>query len=141
MAFYARESMISRMVRTLMRHGKKETSQRIVDGAFAILKREHDVSDPIKFLYEAVQNAKPLIETRSIIVAGRKVLIPKPVPPHRQEGLALRFVRDAMRERKEHTAESRLAKELLELHEKQGGARRRRDNEHRTAEANRAYVR
>eukprot|EP00186_Timspurckia_oligopyrenoides_P002716 CAMPEP_0182441218 /NCGR_PEP_ID=MMETSP1172-20130603/174_1 /TAXON_ID=708627 /ORGANISM="Timspurckia oligopyrenoides, Strain CCMP3278" /LENGTH=115 /DNA_ID=CAMNT_0024635391 /DNA_START=140 /DNA_END=487 /DNA_ORIENTATION=+ len=113
---------------------------KIVDGALMILKREHKIQDPVQFVYHAVEQAKPLIENFSMVVAGRRVPVPRPVYPKRQEGLALRYIRDAMRARKEHGSALRLANELLDLSNKQGGARKKRDDQHRIAESNRVNV-
>mmetsp|Transcript_18694 Transcript_18694/g.32459 ORF Transcript_18694/g.32459 Transcript_18694/m.32459 type:complete len:142 (-) Transcript_18694:43-468(-) len=141
MAFHSKDPLISRMTRVFMSHGRIRTAQKIIDGALTILKTEMGVQEPVKLLYQAVENVKPLIETRSMVIGARKIPVPRPVNPERQEGLAFRYLRTAMRNRKEYGSDRRLANELMAASKKEGEARKTRDYQHITAEANRIFVR
>lgn len=139
MAAHLRDPVISRLVNVVMRDGKKHAALNILDDCFWILKRDMAVADPVAFTLRAVDNAKPLVELKKHKAAGRTIQVPAPCRPRRQEGLALRFIRDAFRSRKEHGSGLKLARELADLEAKTGTAFRRREEMHKLAEANRAY--
>eukprot|EP00171_Calliarthron_tuberculosum_P017635 IDg17635t1 len=93
MSLYVRDPMIGRLVRIIMQDGKKHSALRIVDDCFAILRQEHGVSSPAEFTRQAIEKAKPLVETRKYRASGRAIQVPAPCKPARQESLALRFLR------------------------------------------------
>jgi small subunit ribosomal protein S7 len=139
MSAHLRDPVISRLVNIVMMHGKKHAALRIVDECLWILKRDVGVAAPVDFVKRAIDNAKPLVELRRYKAGGRNLQVPAPCRPHRQEGLALRFIRDAFRDRKEHGSGLKLAREIAELESRSGKAFRRREEIHKLAEANRAY--
>ncbi len=93
MSLHLRDPLIGRLIRIIMKDGKKHAAMKIVDESFAILRKEHGVSNPCKFAKAAIENAKPLVETRKYRASGRAIQVPAPCKPARQESLALRFLR------------------------------------------------
>lgn len=93
MSLYVRDPLFGRLVRIIMKDGKKHSALRIVDSAFNILRQEHGIERPSEFAREAIDNAKPLVETRKYRASGRAIQVPTPCRPERQESLALRHLR------------------------------------------------
>lgn len=141
MSLYTADATLRKLTNVLMRDGKKTVAQRIINDAFWILKREHDVAEPALYTREAIDLARPVVELARHRASGRALQIPKPVTPERSLALALRFIRAAVREeRKERGAARRLAAELIDLHREQGVAWRKRLEMYKMAEANKAYA-
>lgn len=93
MSLYVRDAVVSRLVRAIMRDGKKHSALRIVDESLAILRKDFSVERPVDFLKRAVENAKPLVELKKMKASGRALQVPSPCQPGRQESLAMRFIR------------------------------------------------
>lgn len=93
MSLYVRDPVIGRLIRIIMRDGKKHCAMRIVDDSFSVLRTQHGIANPFEFTKRAIENAKPLVETRKYRASGRAIHVPVPCKPARQESLALRFLR------------------------------------------------
>jgi small subunit ribosomal protein S7 len=93
MSAHLRDPVIARLVNIVMKDGKKHAALRIVDDCLWIIKRDNAVQEPVEFVRRAIDNAKPLVELRRYKSGGRSLQVPTPCGPHRQEGLALRFIR------------------------------------------------
>jgi small subunit ribosomal protein S7 len=120
--------------------GKKSVAERIVYSAFEQIAKKMG-RNPVEVFHEAVENLKPQFEVRSRRVGGATYQVPMEVYPRRQISLALRWLRDAARERKaERTMIMRLAAEIMDAAEKKGGAFKKKEDVHRMAEANRAFA-
>ncbi|KAA8492920.1 30S ribosomal protein S7 [Porphyridium purpureum] len=144
MSLFPNDHLVQRFARCYMKHGRFGKALAIIDSAFQILKTNHEVQEPVRFFYEAVQNAKPLVETKPLNIGSKRVPQPRAVGPKRQEGLALRFIARAVYDKRRvgrKNSDHKLAAELVALHKKEGAARKMRDDKHKLAEANRAYVR
>src|ERR1700685_569778 len=87
-------TLVSRLVNTVMISGKKSTAQRIVYGAFDTISEKNPASNPIEILQRAVDNAKPRIETKARRVGGAAYQVPMEIPTDRQNALALRWIVD-----------------------------------------------
>ena len=85
-------TLVSRLVNTVMISGKKSTAQRIVYGAFDTISEKNPASNPIEILQRAVDNAKPRIETKARRVGGATYQVPLEIPADRQNALALRWI-------------------------------------------------
>lgn len=85
--------MIAKLTNFVMRGGKKSLAMRIIDDSFVAMRAKHGIEDPVAFTRNAVENAKPIVETRKHYVGGRALHVPIPCTPKRQESLALRFIR------------------------------------------------
>ncbi|PXF41996.1 30S ribosomal protein S7 [Gracilariopsis chorda] len=140
MSLHLSDPIVHKLVRMIMKHGKKHAALKIVDDAFHILRSKHNVGSPIALFHRAVANAAPVVETRGYKASGRTVHVPLPCGPKRSQSLAMRFIRDAFRERKENGGGLKLANELFALEKRQGGAYSRREEMHKRAEANRAFA-
>jgi small subunit ribosomal protein S7 len=132
--------LVSRLVNTIMRGGKKSTAQRIVYGAFDQLVEKNPVSNPVEVLQRAVDNAKPRIETKARRVGGATYQVPLEVPTDRQVSLAMRWIVDFADARKGTPMKKALAAEILEAYQGQGNAIRKRDEVHKMAQANKAFA-
>ncbi len=130
---------LSRFINKVMLNGKKTTAQRIVYDALDNIERE--AHRPGLELFElAVKNATPMLEVRSRRVGGATYQVPTEVRPNRRVTLAMRWIIRGARARSGRPISERLAQELLEAARGQGSAVRRREELHRMAEANRAFV-
>jgi small subunit ribosomal protein S7 len=132
--------LVTRLVNTIMRGGKKSTAQRIVYGAFDRISEKNPASNPIEILQRAVDNAKPRIETKARRVGGATYQVPMEVTPDRQASLALRWIVDFADARKGAPMSEALAGEIMEAYQGQGNAIRKRDDVHKMAQANKAFA-
>src|SRR5574343_1658393 len=129
---------LSKFVNVLMSAGKKSVAERIVYGAFDQIKAKSG-KDPLEVFGLAINNVKPIVEVKSRRVGGANYQVPGEVRPVRRLALAMRWLREAAKQRGEKSMDLRLAGELLEAAEGRGGAMKKRDEVHRMAEANKAF--
>jgi small subunit ribosomal protein S7 len=133
-------TLVARLVNTVMFSGKKNTAQRIVYGAFDSISEKNPASSPVEILQRAVDNAKPRIETKARRVGGATYQVPLEIPAERQAALALRWIVDFADARKGIPMKAALASEILEAYQGQGNAIRKRDEVHKMAQANKAFA-
>src|SRR5208283_3546441 len=112
-------TLVSRLVNTVMCSGKKSTAQRIVYGAFDTISAKNPDSSPIEILQRAVDNAKPRIETKARRVGGATYQVPLEIPADRQNALALRWIVEYADNRKGQPMKAALAAEILEAYQGQ----------------------
>ena len=129
---------VSKFVNVLMTRGKKSVAESIVYGAFDVIKSKSG-KDPVEVFSQAVQNVKPVVEVKSRRVGGANYQVPVEVRPVRRVALAMRWIREAAQKRGEKSMMVRLAGELQEAAEGRGGAMKKREEDHRMAEANKAF--
>lgn len=122
-----------------MKNGKKSTSEKICYGAFEII-REKTGQDPLKVFKQAIENIKPILEVRPRRVGGATYQVPMEVRPNRRLSLALRWLVNYSRQRKEKTMKERLAGEILDAYNNVGSSIKKREETHKMAEANRAFA-
>ena len=132
--------LVSKFVNCMMWDGKKSTSQQIFYDALNIISGKLSDVPPVEVFETAINNVKPLLEVRSKRVGGASYQVPMQVNPRRQQSLAFRWILAAARGKKGKPMCQRLATELLDAYNKQGGAMTTRDNVHRMAEANKAFA-
>jgi len=130
---------VQKMINHIMWKGKKSKAEKIVYKALELV-RQRTGEDPVKVFEQAVRNCMPVLEVRPRRVGGATYQIPIEVRPERQLSLAMRWLRDAARSRKGRPMFERLAAEILDASRGTGAAVKRRDDVHRMAEANRAFV-
>lgn len=133
--------LVQKLINTIMERGKKDTARRIVYDAFDVLKAKNN-GDDIKgyALFEkALSQIKPYVEVKARRVGGGVYQIPTEVRPERAIALALRWLIEAAASRSDKTMGERLAHELLDAAQGQGGALKKKTDVHRMAEANRAF--
>ncbi len=133
-------TLVSRLVNTVMESGKKSTAQRIVYGAFDQIAEKNQTAPPLDILQRAVDNAKPRLEVKARRVGGATYQVPVEVTPDRQFALALRWLVDFADARKGVPMKEALAAEILEAYQGQGNAIRKRDEVHKMAQANKAFA-
>ena len=129
---------VSKFINVLMTGGKKSVAERIIYGALDQIKKR-SAKEPLEVFNQALQNVKPMVEVKSRRVGGANYQVPVEVRPVRRMALAMRWVRDAARNRGEKSMQARLAAELGEAAEGRGGAMKKREEVHRMAEANKAF--
>ena len=101
---------------------------------------ERTGEDPLKIFKQAVENARPFMETKSRRVGGSTYQVPVEVSPRRRTALGLRWIVFSSRSRGEKTMADRLANELIDAANNRGGAVKKREDVHRMADANRAFA-
>lgn len=131
--------LVQRLINKVMKNGKKSLAERIVYAAFDQVKRRTG-REPVEVLEQALKNVMPVLEVRPRRVGGATYQVPLEVRPERRVSLGLRWIVEYARERKDRTMAERLAAELLDASNGQGGAVKRREDTHRMAEANKAFA-
>jgi small subunit ribosomal protein S7 len=131
--------LVAKLINTVMRRGKKLLAQKIVYRAFQILE-EKKKENPLSLFIKALENIKPVIETRPRRVGGATYQVPMEIPEKRRISLALRWLVQYSNERSEHRMEERLANEILDALENKGGAIKKKEDTHKMAEANKAFA-
>lgn len=132
--------LVSKFVNCMMWDGKKSTAQQIFYDAMEIVGGKLKDVPPVEIFETAINNVKPLLEVRSKRVGGASYQVPMQVNPRRQQSLAFRWILASARGKKGKPMCQRLASELLDAYNKQGGAMTTRENVHRMAEANKAFA-
>ena len=123
-----------------MYDGKRGIAQGIVYNAFNII-QEKTGSEPMTVFTQAIENVKPVLETKGRRVGGATYQVPMEIRPERRQTLAIRWIVFFARKRNgERSMEEKLAGELLDAYNNAGGAIKRRDEMHRMAEANKAFA-
>lgn len=131
--------LVAQFVNVMMRSGKKSISQRILYDSFDIIEQKSS-EDGLVVFRQAINNAKPLLEIRSRRVGGATYQVPVDVRPERRTTLSIRWLIQAARARNDKTMAERVAGEIIDAFNNQGGAMRRKDEQARMAEANRAFA-
>jgi small subunit ribosomal protein S7 len=134
-----RSKLVQQIINKVMLDGKKSTAERIVYDALAVLAERSD-KDPIEQLELSIKALTPALEVRSRRVGGATYQVPVEVPARRARTLAVRWLVEFARNRREKTMAQRLANELLDAQSQQGGAYKRKDDIYRMAQANKAFA-
>lgn len=132
--------VITKFINSLMHDGKKSVAQKILYRSIELMEKKGDGEKGIDIFIKALENAKPLSETRSRRVGGATYQVPVEVRSSRQQALAIRWLIEAARKRNERTMTERLAGELLDCASSRGGAFKKREDIHKMAEANKAFA-
>ncbi len=131
--------VVSQIINKVLLKGKKGASRRIVYGALEIVERRTG-GEPIQTLKRAMDNIRPSVEVRSRRVGGSSYQVPVEVRPRRAQTLAVRWLVEFARRRKEATMADRLANEILDAANRTGLAVKRREDVHKMAESNKAFA-
>ena len=134
-----RSRLVQQAVNKVMRDGKKSTAEGIVYDAMAII-AERTGRDPVEQVEGSIKALTPVLEVRSRRVGGATYQVPVEVPARRARTLAVRWLVEFSRNRRERTMAQRLANELLDAQSQQGGAYKRKDDIFRMAQANKAFA-
>ena len=133
-------ALVTRLVNTIMKCGKKSVAERIVYGAIDKIGEKGKEKTPLEMLQQAIENVKPKLETKSRRVGGANYQVPLEVPPERQEALALRWIMNSASSRKGTAMMQALAAEILDAYNNTGAAVKKREDTHKMAQANRAFA-
>ncbi len=131
--------LVTQFINTMMRWGKKSVSEGIFYNAMDIIE-ERTKLEPLRLFKQAVDNVKPVLETKSRRVGGATYQVPVEVRPARRTSLAIRWLINSARKRNEKTMQERLAAELIEAANNRGSAIKKKEDTHRMAEANKAFA-
>ncbi len=130
---------VAKFINYIMRDGKKSIAQKIVYGAFDIIKKETK-QDPRHIFNKALKNVAPLLEVRGRRVGGANYQIPYQVRGRRRFTLGCRWIIEAAKARKGRSMAEKLAAEILDAMNGEGAAVKKREEVHRMAEANKAFA-
>ena len=131
--------LVTRLVNSIMLDGKKGVAQKIVYGAFDIV-REKTGKDPLEAFEQAMENIMPVLEVKARRVGGATYQVPMEVRPARRTTLGLRWLTAYSRARGERTMAERLAGEIMDAANNTGAAVKKREDVHKQAEANKAFA-
>ena len=131
--------VISKFINSIMYDGKRSKAEKILYSALERIK-EKNKEDPIKIFNNAITNVKPNLEVRSRRVGGATYQVPVEVKAKRGQALALRWLMDATRKRKNKTMADKLYSEILDASQNKGSAIKKREDTHKMAESNKAFA-
>ena len=131
--------LVAKFVNYMMYDGKKAVTRKMIYDSFELI--ETKTKQPaLEVFKKAVQNVQPLVEVRSRRVGGATYQVPMEVRPERRIALALRWIRNYSRLRKDKSMSGRLATELIAASNGEGSSVKKKDDTHRMAEANKAFA-
>src|SRR5436305_5374614 len=133
-----RSRLVQQVINRVMLAGKKSKAEGIVYDALAILS-ERTGKDPVEALEASIKALTPVLEVRSRRVGGATYQVPVEVPQRRARTLAVRWLVEFARNRRERSMAQRLANELLDAQSQQGAAYKRKDDIYRMAQANKPF--
>jgi len=131
--------LVAKLINMLMVKGKKSLAEKIAYSALDILEKKTSKS-ALDVLKKAVDNARPLLEVKPRRVGGATYQVPIEIKPERGMILALRWIRNFARQKKGKPMQEKLAQELLDAHNGEGAAIKKREDTHKMAESNKAFA-
>ena len=134
-----RSILVGQVINKVLLKGKKDKARKIVYSALEIVERRSG-QDSLTVLKRAIDNLRPSVEVRSRRVGGSSYQVPVDVRPRRSTTLAIRWLVDFSRKRKEKTMSERLANEIMDASNHTGSAMKRKEDIHKMAESNRAFA-
>ncbi|TZE82716.1 30S ribosomal protein S7 [Calorimonas adulescens] len=133
------DKVVTKLINKVMLSGKKSIAQKIVYGAFDII-REKTGRDPLDVFHDAMNNVMPVLEVKARRVGGATYQVPMEVRPERRQSLGIRWLTEYARERNGKNMMEKLAAEILDAANNQGASVRKKEDTHRMAEANKAFA-
>jgi small subunit ribosomal protein S7 len=134
-----RSRLVQQVINKVMTDGKKSLAEQITYDALAVV-GERSNRPPVEVLDDAIKELTPVLEVKSRRVGGATYQVPVEVPPRRARTLAVRWLVQFARTRREKSMPDRLANEILDATQQQGGAWKRKDDVYRMAQANKAFA-
>ena len=134
-----KSEIISKFINSIMYDGKRTTAEKILYDALDKIKSKSN-DDPLKVFNSAINNVKPNLECRSRRVGGATYQVPVEVKSNRSQALALRWILDASRKRKNKTMAEKLFYEIMDASQNKGSAVKKREDTHKMADANKAFA-
>ena len=130
--------LVTQLINKVLLHGKKSLAEDIVYGAFDMIEAKTG-QEPLSVFKKALDNVRPTLEVKPKRVGGATYQVPMEVNSRRANQLAIRWIVDFSRKRREHTMKERLAAELMDTSEGTGASVKRREDLYKMAESNRAF--
>ena len=131
--------IIPKLINSIMYDGKKISAEKIVYEAIEKIKSKTK-DEPITIFNDAFNNVRPTVEVRSRRVGGATYQVPVEVKPKRSQALALRWIIDASRKRKDKKMSDKLFNEIFDAYQKRGSAIKKKEDTHKMAESNKAFA-
>ena len=131
--------LVTKLVNSIMLDGKKGVAQKVVYGAFDIIK-DKTGQEPLEVFTTAIENIMPSLEVKARRVGGATYQVPIEVRPERRQTLGLRWLTTYSRNRGEKTMKERLAGEIMDAANNTGSAVKKREDTHKMAESNKAFA-
>ena len=131
--------LVTKLINSIMLDGKKGVAQKIVYGAFDIIKEKTD-KEPMEVYTQALENIMPSLEVKARRVGGATYQVPIEVRPERRQTLGLRWLTTYARKRGEKTMKERLAGEIMDAANGTGAAVKKCEDTHKMAESNKAFA-
>ena len=131
--------LVTKLINSIMLDGKKGVAQKVVYGAFDIIK-DKTGKEPMEVYTQALENIMPSLEVKARRVGGATYQVPIEVRPERRQTLGLRWLTTYSRARSERTMRERLANEIMDAVNNTGNAVKKREDTHKMAEANKAFA-
>ena len=131
--------ILSKFINIIMLDGKKTTAEKIVYDALDKI-RSKSKDEPINVFNDAINNIRPTVEVRSRRVGGATYQVPVEVRPKRSQALALRWLIDASRKRKDKKMSDKLFNEIFDAYQNRGSAIKKKEDTHKMAESNKAFA-
>ena len=131
--------LVTKLVNNIMLDGKKGVAQKVVYGAFDIIK-DKTGKEPLEVFQQALENIMPTLETKARRVGGSTYQVPMEVRPARRQTLGLRWLTNFTRARGEKTMKEKLAGEIMDAANNTGASVKKREETHRMAESNKAFA-
>lgn len=132
--------IVAKFVNMVMLEGKKSIAEKMVYGAFEVVKKQLNEPDIIKIFHKALDNVRPRLEVKPRRVGGATYQVPIEVRQERGTSIALRWIRDFAKAKKGRSMKERLAEEIISAYKGEGSAIKKRDDTHKMAEANKAFA-
>lgn len=132
--------VVAKFINMVVLQGKKSVAERIVYGAFDIIKQQLNEPDVLKIFHKAIDNVRPHLEVKPRRVGGATYQVPIEVKQQRGASIALRWIRDFAVGRKGKSMKERLADEIIAAYKGEGSAIKKKDDTHKMAESNKAFA-
>jgi len=132
-------TVLTKFTNAIMLDGKKTVAEKIINESFSNIQTKTGEA-PMSVFNKAIENVKPLVEVRSRRVGGATYQVPVEVKNNRSQALAIRWIVNAVRNRKEKSMTEKLSSELLDAAANKGSAIKKREDTHKMAEANKAFA-
>ncbi len=132
--------IVGKFINMVMLKGKKSIAEKIVYGAFEILKKQLNEPDALKIFHKAIENVRPKLEVKPRRVGGATYQVPIEIRQERGTSIALRWMRDFAKTKKGKSMEQKLSEEILSAYKGEGSSIKKRDDTHKMAESNKAFA-
>ena len=131
---------VAKLTNYIMKQGKKTIANKIVHGAFEVIKEKTKTANSLEVFELALKNTAPTMEVRSRRVGGANYQVPVEVRPERRQMLSIRWLVEAAKNKKGKPMAEKLADEIIAASKNEGEAVKKRENTHKMAEANKAFA-